>query len=448
MSSLLASLLARGYSLGWLRWLFQRLPSGLRGRAHSRMAERLASANRFRRTERWEDPLPGWDAIASSSPQNDDRDGVNIVGFIRGDFGLGECARRYAGALLRNGIRTSLYDVDLNLPHGRDNHSLDRWITNTLPHAFSIVFVNPDFLDAAIERIGRLRLQQQYVIACWFWELETVPEAWRPAVELVDEIMVASEFMGDAFRQVTEKPILRVPIPVEEPWYSRLERSDFGLEEGRFMFLCSFDFDSWLTRKNPFAVVEAFSRAFPPGRDDIGLLIKSSNGDRYPKELLALLEATSKDPRIMVRDEIIEKPHFTALQRCCDAYVSLHRSEGFGLALAECMVMGIPVIATQWSGNLEFMDTGNSVLIPCVTRRVEAGEYPHADEAYWAEPSVPAAAEAMRRLADERSEARLIGLRGQRDVRARLAPEKIAAAIMERIGFLSCGMKERKIDNA
>ena len=350
--------------------------------------------------------------------------------------------------MLRNGTRTSLYDVDLDLPHGRDNHSLDGWITNTTPHAFSIVFVNPDFLDAAIEKVGRLRLRQHYVIACWFWELETVPEAWHPAVELVDEIMVASTFMANAFRQVTDKPILRVPIPVEEPLYSRLERSDFGLEEDRFIFLCSFDFDSWLTRKNPLAVVEAFLRAFPSDRDDVRLLIKSSNGDRYPRELLSLLETTSKDPRIMVRDEIIEKPHFTALQRCCDAYVSLHRSEGFGLALAECMAMGIPVIATQWSGNLEFMDTDNSVLIPCVTKRVGTGEYPHADGAYWADPSVTVAAEAMRRLADERGEARLIGLRGQCDVRARLAPEKAAAAIMERIEFLGRAVKERKIDNA
>jgi len=293
-------------------------------------------------------------------------------------------------------------------------------------------FVNPDYLDVALTSIGHARMQGRHVIACWFWELDVIPESWLPAIEHVDEIMVASGFLEAAFRKVTDKPILRVPIPLSERPDSGLQRTDFGLPERKFIFLCSFDFHSFVARKNPHAVIGAFRAAFPHGRDDVRLLVKSSNGHMHPDALRELIAVTGGDARVILRDEVIEAAHVHALQRCCDAYVSLHRAEGFGLGLAECMALGKPVIATGWSGNLEFMTPSNACLVGYKLVPV-AGRYPESDGAMWAEADVMDAANAMRRLADNPQGAIELGRTASRDIREHLAPERAARHLSARL---------------
>ncbi len=345
----------------------------------------------------------------------------------------------YARALIEAGVPVRLFDIDLGLPHGWDDHSLDAWIGDDLPYPVSIMFVNPDYLERALEFVGVERLSGRHLIACWFWELERVPEAWLPAIGLVDEIMVASRFIEDAFSKVTDKPILRAPQPLSAIGDSGLQRADFGLDEGKFIFLTTFDFNSWVERKNPYAAIAAFKRAFPQGRDDVRMLVKSSNGYRYQDWFRRLLNEAATDPRIIVRDEVIDRAHVYALQRCCDAYVSLHRAEGFGLGLAECMAMGKPVIATAWSGNLDFMETGNAMLVGYRLVPVREGEYPHEPGDVWAEPSVEEAAAFMQRLADNPTEALEIGQRAAKAVGALLSPQRAAFAIETRLRELAAG---------
>jgi glycosyltransferase involved in cell wall biosynthesis len=212
-----------------------------------------------------------------------------------------------------------------------------------------------------------------------------------------------------------------------------LVRADFGLEGGDFIFLCSFDFNSYLARKNPLAAIEAFRRAFADRRPNVKLLIKSSNGHRHTENLRALLNAIGDDDRIIVRDEIIDRGDLGALQRCSDAYVSLHRAEGFGLGMAECMRLGKPVIATGWSGNVDFMTSVNSCLVNYRLVPVGEGEYPHYAGQYWAEPNVDHAAELMRRLVDDPEFAASIGTRAAQDIRTRLSPHAAACEIIRRI---------------
>lgn len=361
---------------------------------------------------------------------------VNILGYIRGQFGLAESARLYARALIEAGVQVRLYDIDLDLPHGWEDRSLEAWIGEDLPHGISIIFVNPDYLQQALNKIGRERLKGHYLIACWFWELGRVPEAWVPAIDQVDEIMVASEFVERAFRRVTSKPILRVPQPLGETHGSGLKRADFGLEDGKFIFLVTFDFNSWVARKNPYAALDSFRLAFPPECDDVRLLIKSSNGYRHPEKLRDLLNAAAVDARILVRDQIIDRVHLSALQRCSDAYVSLHRAEGLGLGLAECMAMGRPVIATGWSGNMEFMNSENSCLVRYSLVDVGNDEYPGGEGAQWAEADIEDAAKWMRKLVDEPGFAAAIGARAAQDVRKALSPEVAGRMIVERFGEL------------
>lgn len=436
--------------IGWVRaqprilGLYRCLPASIRERISRYLAIRAASSAKFPRTLNWSlptaclhEPAPG---AAARKPKYSQ--GVNIVGYLRGQFGLAEGARMYSRALIRSGVPVALVDIDLDLPHGWDDHSLDPWIGEDMPHVVTILFINPDYLQHALDRIGRERLDGHHLIACWFWELEQVPESWIPAIDQVDEIMVSSAFIEDAFRRVTDKPIFRVALPLGEIACSSLVRADFGLDEDAFVFLCTFDFNSWIERKNPFAAIDAFVLAFPPERADVRLLLKSSNGFRYPEAFLRLLNAAAVDSRIAVRDEVIDRAHVNALHRSCDAYVSLHRAEGFGLGLAECMAIGKPVIATNWSGNLEFMDSHSACLVDYKLVPVPAGDYLHHQGSRWAQASIAEASEAMRRLADDPGGARQLGARGKRAVLERLAAGRCVDAIALRLEELATAMPE------
>lgn len=422
----------------WLKAVGRYVPSSLRDRVTGRlMTPPEPIYCRFQNEASWavrRRPVPDATVRVFGHPELSwQGHGVNFFAYLRGQFGLAECARLYARALLGAKYPTALVDVDIVLPHARDDRSLEGYIAEDAPHRVHLIFINPDVLDDALEYIGRARLEGGYVIACWFWELENIPETWLPALEVVDEILVASQYVGDALARVTRKPILCVPLPLSEVGDSGLQRSDFDIREDAFVFLTSFDFSSYLHRKNPFAVIRAFQQAFPPERKDVQLLIKTSNGFRCPDHLQELLNACGDDPRILVRDQVLDRPDVHALQRCVDVYVSLHRAEGFGLGLAECMALGKPVIGTAWSGNMEFMDTSNSALVGYTLVPVAPGEYAHSEGQRWADADVTESAGWMRRFADDPASARAMGERARVSVMGKLSPERAAAALIRRI---------------
>lgn len=413
----------------WLTPIYRLLPLGWRIAALNRTISITHGSLLFGKTPAWsrgaevDAPLGEFTATRVSPIA-----GVNIFGFLRGEFGIAESARLYARALIEGGYSVALNDIDLELEHDRNDRSLDHLISDRAPYPDTIIFVNPDFLIPVLKSIGLERLAGHRIIACWFWELEAVPQAWLPALDLVDEIIVASSFIESAFLKVTSKPILRVPLPLCSAPDSGLQRVDFGLEDGKFIFLCMFDFHSSIERKNPFGAIAAFKLAFHSGRDDVRLLIKSSGGKQAPADMARLLEAVGEDSRILIRDEVIARSHLQALQRCCDAYVSLHRAEGFGLGMAECMALGKPVIATGWSGNMDFMSAENSLLIDYVLVPVQAGDYPHSHGARWAEPNHSAAAAAMLRLVDQPDLARSLGAKASA-VTEQLSPISVATTL-------------------
>jgi len=426
----------------WLQPIYRLLPEAFRGRMASALKSRTRRRLQFRRTPAWSrhSTIPAHAVPSARSPAAT-RLGVDMFGFIRGQFGLGESARMYARALMESGAAVTLHDVDLGLPHGWNDRSLEAYMGKPPAHDIAIVCVNPDCFVEALDKIGRDVLKGKLVIGCWFWELETVPDSWLPALAHVDAIMVASAFIETAFRKVTDKPIVRVPLPLSAVPDSGLQREDFGLDEHSFIFLTTFDFNSHVARKNPLAAVAAFRAAFPLDRDDVRLVVKSSNGQWHDEGLRALLRATGGDPRILVRDEVIDRAHVRALQRCCDVYVSLHRAEGFGLGLAECMEMGKPVIATGWSGNMEFMNHGNASLVDFELVPVTEGEYPGSVGARWADADINSAAEAMLALASSAGRAQEIGRQAQREIRETLSPAGAGNAIIRQLGSLAAARR-------
>ena len=387
----------------------------------------------FPRTSAWEQPEV---SAPSERPAHDPKfgpdAGVNIFAYFKGQFGLGEGARLYTKALMERGYPVALYDIDLAIPHGMDDMTLDARLGIDTPYQVHLIFVNPDYFHAAIEKIGRAKIERGYVIACWFWELENIPAEWVKTLDEVDEIIVSSAFVEGMFRKVTKKPVTRIALPLFEMESSQLQREDFGLREDAFLFLLTFDFNSSLDRKNPMAAIEAFKLAFPAARNDVQLLIKSSNGHRYPHKLLQLLSVADSDPRIIVRDEIIDSSHLRSLQMCADAYMSLHRAEGFGLGIAESMMIGKPVVATAWSGNTDFMDESNSCPVGYELISVSPGQYLHWENQRWAEADTTQAAYHMRRLVDEPGLANLIGAKASIDIRKKLSPSLAAKLLIDR----------------
>jgi len=425
----------------WLKALYQHVPASLRDRVTAPLNAPVELPGvRFADSDRWaakkqpvtDAPVRMFDQATVYGPEQ----GVNIFAYLRGQFGLAECARMYARALLGAGYPTALIDVDIKLPHDWNDRSLDAYIRDDAPYGVHLVFINPDYLQASLDQIGEARLAGKYIIACWFWELENIPASWLPALALVDEILVASQYVGDAFARVTDKPILCVPLPLSDVGDSGLQRTDFGIDADAFVFMTSFDFNSFVYRKNPFAVIRAFQAAFPDRSRNVQLLIKSSNGHRNPECLALLFDCIGEDPRIVVRDHVLDRADVQALQRCADVYVSLHRAEGFGLGLAECMAQGKPVIGTAWSGNMTFMDADNSALVGYTLVPVEEGEYAHSEGQRWAAADEGQAADWMRRLADEPGLADAIGARARDSVLQTLSPERSAAALIARLSEL------------
>ncbi|QWF19878.1 glycosyltransferase family 4 protein [Lysobacter capsici] len=395
----------------------------------------------FERSSRWDEAagseVPDAGARATTDRHERAAEGVNLLGYFRGQFGLAESARAYAAALLRAGYPVALRDADIDVPHGMNDRSMEPWLGRELPYGSTLVFVNPDHFESALDQADVAARDGRYVIGFWFWELAKVPIEWLPAIARVDEIMVATDFVAEAFRAITDKPVTKVGFPLFEIEYSQLQRADFGMPANAFSFLCTFDFNSSIERKNPLAVIRAFRQAFAEDRRDVFLMVKSSNGHRNPAALRQLLEAIGGDTRIALKDDIIDTRHLRALQRCSDAYVSLHRAEGLGLGMAESMKLGKPVIATGWSGNMEFMTEENSLLVDSRLIAVKPGEYPLAEGLQWAEPDIAHAASLMRRVADDKALAERIGRRAMADVSRTLSPDRTARSLTDRLSGLS-----------
>jgi glycosyltransferase involved in cell wall biosynthesis len=294
--------------------------------------------------------------------------------------------------------------------------------------------VNADQMPVVHEHFGPSAFAGRYNIGCWFWELERFPSRWHGAFDLVDEIWVLSDFVRNAITACTDKPVHVMPLALHSPQPAPLSRQALALPDDAFIVLASFDFNSWMTRKNPQAAIAAFRAAFPPERRDVRLLLKTINGQRLPAALRALHDAAADDDRIEVRDGFLDRAGMWALQAACDVYLSLHRSEGFGLGLAECMALARPVVATAYSGNLQFMDADNSGLVPYRLVPLAEGDYPDWRDQHWAEPDIAAAAALLRRLADDPAEARRLGAAARDSFARRFDTAVSAAAIRTRLG--------------
>jgi glycosyltransferase involved in cell wall biosynthesis len=355
--------------------------------------------------------------------------GINVVGYLRAELGVGELARRLAVGIAEAEVPFSAIAYGNTL--SRQEHRFAEGDDRRVPYEVNLVCVNADQMPVFAEAAGPAFFADRYTIGVWSWELEVFPAAFQGSFGLVDEVWVPTDFMRHAIEPMTTKPVRTVPVPLEAAPAEPVERSSLGLPDS-FLFFFTFDFLSVAERKNPLGVVEAFRRAFAPG-EGAALVVKSINGELDFAGLEAVRIAAAGRPDIFVMDGYLAPEVKDGLMASCDCYVSLHRSEGLGFTLAEAMSYGKPVIATAYSGNLEFMDDENAYLVPYALTRVPAGCDPYPAGAQWADPDLDEAARLMRRAFENPDEARERGGRARRDISARHSVERTAEFVRSRL---------------
>lgn len=341
--------------------------------------------------------------------------GVNVAGYFSSELGVGEAARLIVAAL--DSVEVPLLPVRVpDAPPSRQGQAFATIPASAARFPFNLICVNADGLPDFRRAVGRQFFEGRYNIGVWWWEVGNVPPELRASFEYLDELWVGSAHVARAFAAQSPVPIYTITQPVIRPRAAALERGSLGIEAERFMFLYMFDHHSVFERKNPLAVVEAFTRAFGPGSTEATLVVKSINGEDDPSNRERLRRAAAGHPGIRLLEGYLSAGENLALTGACDCYVSLHRSEGFALTPAEAMALGKPVIATGYSGNLEYMTPFNSYLVDYELTEIGPGNDPYPADAEWAAPDIAHAAKLMREVVADPAAARARGERGAADI--------------------------------
>ena len=361
-------------------------------------------------------------------PPADGQPGVNILGHLMLPCGLQYSVLAAMSALREQGVACSPRDIpgrEIEEPPGREN------FLGTEVHDLSLIYLPPvTSLENWYARAGLAPRAGVRRIGNWYWEFPEVPEHWRPNARGYSEIWAPSRFIRDALARALTIPVYDMPPGVEVHPVD-CTRAEFGLPSHGTLFLFMFDFCSILERKNPLGLIEAFRRAFRPG-EPAHLVIKSIRGAEFPDQF-ARLQAAAHKAGVHLINGALSRERALGLMTLCDAYVSLHRSEGFGLTMAEAMLLGKPVIATGYSGNLDFMHQENSRLVGYrLIPTVEANP-PYEKGWTWADPDLDEAARHMRWVHEQPAEAAAMARRGQADATALLSMEAYGRRLAARL---------------
>lgn len=358
--------------------------------------------------------------------------GVNVVGYVTSEHGVGQVSRLLAKSLKSVDIDYSCIDVGHQTDTPKKNLEI---FSNAKAREYpiDIVCVNADQSVNTFDFLRNNELERPTArVGIWHWEQTELPQQVENAFSLYDEIWAPSTFVQSAISISSPIPVVKIPHCVSLPAQSLPNRSRFSLPEGLFLALLVFDFDSYSYRKNPEAAISAF-RIAAQLRSDCGLIVKTTNAKKYPSELAKLSNWLSGLPNVFMIDGFLSENESIELKRCADCLISLHRAEGFGLNLVEMMALGKPVVATGWSGNMEFMDTHNSLPVNYQLKPLPENIGPYRAGLHWAEADTEHAAKLLLKIIDDTSARLEIGRRARSHIEAELNPTKIGQLVQNRL---------------
>lgn len=361
--------------------------------------------------------------------------GLNIAGFLTAELGVGESARCMVRAADAADLRTALVPLKLNCKNRLGDQTYAARLQDANPHNVNVVHVDPPASRDIDHHHGPGFRAGKYNIAYFAWELPEFPDAWVSSFDFYDEVWCPSDFTAAAIAMKSPVPVLTMPhaIAFERPAANAATlRARFGLPADDFLFLTLFDLNSYAARKNPRAVLAAF-RASGLAGCGAALVLKVQNAAANPADFAALQASVGDLPGTVLLAETFPRADIYALEAACDCLVSLHRSEGFGLAVAESMFLGKPVIATDWSATAEFVtrDNGCPVRAPLVT--LEKNHGPYAKGSTWADPDPAHAAKWMQTLFADRALATRLGAAARATIETRFAPAIVGARYRRRL---------------
>jgi glycosyltransferase involved in cell wall biosynthesis len=363
------------------------------------------------------------------------RTGMNIVGFFSADLGIGESARCMARAADAAAIPTALVPLKLNCKNRLGDTTFAGRLQDSNPFGVNVIHVDPPAARDIDHHHGAGFRAEKYNIGYFAWELPEYPDAWMPSLDFFDEIWCPSDFVRESIAPKAPFPVLTMPhaISFERPAEDRdALRSRLGLPAKPFLFLSLFDLNSYTARKNPRAVVDAFRLSGLVG-GPAALVVKVQNADANASDYEALVGSLRDIPGTVIIKHTLSRSDVYALEAACDCFVSLHRSEGFGLAVAECMYLGKPVISTDWSATAEYVSAACGLPVRYSLVQLAESHGPYSKGSTWAEPDVGHAAQLMRDIASAPAEAVRLGEAARRTIEERFSPSVIGARYRRRL---------------
>ena len=379
-----------------------------------------------------------WYAARKQNPYNikskQFESGINIVGYFQVAKGISETARSNLIAFSAAKIPYSVIDYEAAMPFYLKTEILPSTpYLNKFKFNTNLIHINPPQLHHLWGSFEKNDLTGRYTIGVWYWELPDFPDEWLFAFDLVDEVWVASQFVYDSVSAKSPVPVRTIPPCIDVMYDHTMLRSDFNLPSESFLFFCAYDVMSTQARKNPQGAVEAFKRAFAGNDSSVGLVIKINNAQQNLSETKNLRRALKGYSNCYIIEQTFDKTKMNSLLNLIDVFITLHRSEGFGLIPAEAMSLGKPVIMTRWSGNVDFMTADNScgVDYKLVSIREQAGPYMPGN--IWADPDLDHAAFFMRRLIHDNNYYKQISAQAKITIQENYSPDTVGKLIKERM---------------
>jgi glycosyltransferase involved in cell wall biosynthesis len=362
--------------------------------------------------------------------------GVNVLGYLTSEKGVGE------------GVRSNLRIVDAaRVPYVANNtvdggsynlECLSASYSIDNPFAVNLMTVNADQF-APFAKSHPSYMRNRFNIGYWAWELPEFPPEWAESFQYADAIWTPSAFTRDSVATISPVTVRVLPHSIDTHlrFDVEVDRRRFGIADDIFTFLFFFDFHSFMERKNPLQLIQCFRNAFG-NRRNVQLLIKSSHSAEHKPELRQLEEA-SLGANVRILDEVLSRDEKHALMMACDSYISLHRSEGFGLTMAEAMQCGKPVIATGYSGNVDFMTPETGFLVPYRLMTIDRTHGPYRAGYHWAQPDLEYATDVMRYVEKDRDAAAAMGKAGKEHVWTTLQPRNVAKTLLSHLTEIGFG---------
>ena len=371
---------------------------------------------------------------------------LRILGFFKQSFGLAEASRRTLSAIQSTEIPVKITQVPFLGKHKGNDASILAGTkrVGSNQDEIRIFHFNGDHLQNLIEKWGNETLDCYYKIGFWHWEQSVFPDNFQSWFYGLNEVWVPSDFISKSIIPKSAKPIQTIPLPYDRKVLDAriIDRSNFCIPEKKFVFLVAFDFYSIMDRKNPLGAIIAFKKLLSDNliQNKVHLVIKTSNQHADKNSFQLLLEQIESMPEncYTIINDTLQRDEMLLLMNSCDCLLSLHRSEGFGLHLCEAMLMEKIVIATNWSGNTDFMNKNNSYLVDYKLVELENDAGPYLKGVKWAEPSVDHTISLMKEVVLNKKSCRIrqIKLNARENIMELHSPSRIGEMIMNRLKLI------------